>query len=227
MHATGILVTQLSYNYEEFHSSLTASVAAGYSNVEANDVLLIGHGAKRIRFIELVFLGRHSHEKAFSGCGRNNNSGAGRSRQCGGSGRAAIYEGASDGCCCLRLERLLHRHQRRRRFKPQVLGFCGCSRHFRCPGALVGEGCHTAVGGTIVGQIGYRWQTANWVFGFEGQGNWADFRGDNTSLAFGTDRNRSRIDSFGLITGQVGYAWSNVLFYVKGGAAVVGDKYQV
>lgn len=95
MHATGILVTQLSYNYEEFRSSLTASVAAGCSNVEANDVLLIGHGAKRIRFIELVFLGRHSHEKAFSGCGRNNNSGAGRSRQCGGSGRAAIYEGAS------------------------------------------------------------------------------------------------------------------------------------
>lgn len=71
---------------------------------------------------------------------------------------------------------------------------------FGVPGALVGEGCHNAVGGRIRGQIGYRWQTANWVFGFEGQGNWADFRGDNTSLAFGTDRNRSRIDSFGLIT---------------------------
>ncbi|MCK1419361.1 porin family protein [Bradyrhizobium sp. 180] len=98
---------------------------------------------------------------------------------------------------------------------------------FGVPGALVGEGCHNAVGGTVGGQIGYRWQSANWVFGFEGQGNWADFRGDNTSLAFGTDRNRSRIDSFGLITGQVGYAWNNVLFYVKGGAAVVGDKYDV
>src|SRR5438128_2480528 len=36
---------------------------------------------------------------------------------------------------------------------------------------------------------------------------------------------RTRIDSFGLLTGQVGYSWNNVLGYVKGGAAVVGEKY--
>jgi outer membrane immunogenic protein len=59
------------------------------------------------------------------------------------------------------------------------------------------------------------------VFGIEGQGNWANFSGDNISNIFLADRNRSRIDSFGLITGQVGYAWNNVLFYVKGGGAVV------
>jgi outer membrane immunogenic protein len=88
------------------------------------------------------------------------------------------------------------------------------------------EGCHDATGGTIGGQIGYRWQTANWVFGVEGQGNWADFSGSNVSLLFAPDFNRSKIDAFGLITGQVGYAWNNVLFYVKGGAAVTGDKYQ-
>jgi outer membrane immunogenic protein len=87
------------------------------------------------------------------------------------------------------------------------------------------EGCHNATGGTVGGQIGYRWQMANWVFGVEGQGNWADFSGSNTSLVFAPDFNRSRIDAFGLITGQVGYAWNNVLFYVKGGAAVTGDKY--
>ena len=34
------------------------------------------------------------------------------------------------------------------------------------------------------------------------------------------------IDAIGLITGQVGYAWNNVLFYVKGGAMGVSDKYQ-
>jgi outer membrane immunogenic protein len=89
------------------------------------------------------------------------------------------------------------------------------------------EGCHDATGGTVGGQIGYRWQAANWVFGLEGQGNWADFRGDNVSLFFPTDRNRSRIDAFGLFTGQVGYAWNNVLFYVKGGAAVTDDKYDI
>ena len=37
--------------------------------------------------------------------------------------------------------------------------------------------------------------------------------------------NNSRVDSFGLFTGQVGYAWNNVLWYVKGGAAVTHDKY--
>ena len=41
-------------------------------------------------------------------------------------------------------------------------------------GALIGgEGCHNATGGTVGGQVGYRWQSASWVFGLEGQGNWA------------------------------------------------------
>jgi len=93
-------------------------------------------------------------------------------------------------------------------------------------GTRLREGCNNATGGTVGGQIGYRWQAASWVFGIEGQGNWADFNGDFTSTVFG-DRNRSRIDSFGLITGQIGYAWNNVLFYVKGGGAVVGGRSDV
>ncbi|QAU46947.1 outer membrane protein [Bradyrhizobium guangzhouense] len=94
-------------------------------------------------------------------------------------------------------------------------------------GALLGEGCHNATGGTVGGQVGYRWQSANWVFGLEGQGNWADFSGDNVSALILSQRNRSKIDAFGLITGQVGYAWNNVLFYVKGGGAVVADKFNI
>jgi outer membrane immunogenic protein len=43
------------------------------------------------------------------------------------------------------------------------------------PGGPEVEGCHNATGGTFGGQIGYRWQAANWVFGIEAQGNWADF----------------------------------------------------
>jgi outer membrane immunogenic protein len=89
------------------------------------------------------------------------------------------------------------------------------------------EGCHDATGGTVGGQVGYRWQTGPIVFGVEAQGNWADFTGDNVSLVFPGDRNRSKIDAFGLFTGQVGYAWHNALLYVKGGAAVVDDKYTI
>ena len=34
------------------------------------------------------------------------------------------------------------------------------------------DGCHDATGVTF-GGVGYRWQTGSWVFGVEGQGNWA------------------------------------------------------
>jgi len=64
------------------------------------------------------------------------------------------------------------------------------------------------------------------VFGLEAQGNWADFNGSNTSLFIPAWTNNSKIEAFGLFTGQVGYAWNNVLWYVKGGAAVTDDKYR-
>ncbi|WFU80356.1 outer membrane beta-barrel protein [Bradyrhizobium sp. CIAT3101] len=88
-------------------------------------------------------------------------------------------------------------------------------------------GCHNATGGTAGGQVGYRWQIANSVFGLEAQGNWADFAGSNVNLAFAGVQDESRIDAFGLFTGQVGYVWNNVLLYVKGGAAGVREKYRV
>jgi outer membrane immunogenic protein len=95
------------------------------------------------------------------------------------------------------------------------------------PFAIANEGCHDADGGTAGGQIGYRWQASSWVFGLEAQGNWADFRGSNESLFFPGFANESRIDAFGLFTGQVGYAANNVLFYVKGGAAVTADRFRI
>jgi outer membrane immunogenic protein len=93
---------------------------------------------------------------------------------------------------------------------------------------LIGpEGSHDASGGTVGGQVGYRWQAGTWVFGVEAQGNWADFKGSNTSLLFPGFVNTSKVDAFGLFTGQVGYAANNVLLYVKGGAAVTADKYRI
>ncbi|MGH6681246.1 MAG: outer membrane protein, partial [Bradyrhizobium sp.] len=94
-------------------------------------------------------------------------------------------------------------------------------------GVLASDGSHDATGGTLGGQIGYRWQMSNWVFGLEAQGNWADFSGDNISPSAPALRDRTRMDAFGLFTGQVGYALNNVLFYAKGGAAVVSNKYDV
>jgi outer membrane immunogenic protein len=90
------------------------------------------------------------------------------------------------------------------------------------------EGCHNATGGTVGGQVGYRWQASSWVFGVEAQGNWANFKGSNANTipivtAFIADQ--TTVKAFGLFTGQVGYAVNNVLFYAKGGAAVANNRY--
>lgn len=88
------------------------------------------------------------------------------------------------------------------------------------------EGCHNATGALAGGQIGYRWQLSNWVFGVEAQGDWANLKGSNTSALFGPGvSNHTKVDGVGLFTGQVGYAWNNVLWYAKGGAAVTHANY--
>jgi len=94
-------------------------------------------------------------------------------------------------------------------------------------GLLIGrDGCHNASGGTVGGQIGYRWQAGTWVFGLEGQGNWADLSGRNVSVIDPNFTGESKIQAFGLFTGQIGYAWNNVLLYVKGGAAVTDNRFR-
>ncbi len=88
------------------------------------------------------------------------------------------------------------------------------------------EGCHNSTGGVAGGQIGYRWQTANWVFGVEAQGDWANLTGSNGSLtAIIPYTNQTKVNAIGLFTGQIGYALNNVLLYVKGGAAVTDNNY--
>jgi outer membrane immunogenic protein len=89
------------------------------------------------------------------------------------------------------------------------------------------EGCHSATGGLVGGQVGYRWQASSWVFGLEAQGDWANLSGSNASLTAGPIpyTNQTKVDAIGLFTGQVGYAWNNVLWYAKGGAAVTDNKY--
>jgi len=92
--------------------------------------------------------------------------------------------------------------------------------------APASEGCHNATGALVGGQAGYRWQMTNWVFGLEAQGDWANLRGSNSSLtAIIPYTNQTKVDAIGLFTGQIGYAFNNVLLYVKGGAAVTDNKY--
>jgi outer membrane immunogenic protein len=97
-------------------------------------------------------------------------------------------------------------------------------------GPLAPEGCHDASGAVAGGQVGYRWQAGAYVFGLEAQGNWSDMSGSRVSDQFivvpGDATTNSEVRSFGLFTGQIGYAWNNVLGYIKGGAAVTENRYE-
>jgi outer membrane immunogenic protein len=98
---------------------------------------------------------------------------------------------------------------------------------FVAPGAVFAGGCGDRSGGLIGGQIGYRWQTGGWVFGLEAQGDWADLSNTRLSLIDPTFSTRTRTDGIGLFTGQIGYAWNAALFYVKGGAAVTSNTFDI
>ena len=93
------------------------------------------------------------------------------------------------------------------------------------------DGCRSRSGGLVGGQIGYRWQANQWVFGLEAQGDWADLsstRVSRFSIRFlRAISTRTKTDGIGLFTGQIGYAWNQALFYVKGGAAVTSNRFSI
>jgi outer membrane immunogenic protein len=107
-----------------------------------------------------------------------------------------------------------------------VNGGWGSSHDVRTDGVGAVNGRYDATGGVAGGQLGYRWQTGGWVFGLEAQGDWADLRGSTASLVVPNGTVRSTMDAFGLFTGQIGYAWNNVLLYAKGGAAITDKNFQ-
>jgi len=94
-------------------------------------------------------------------------------------------------------------------------------------GVAFASGCRERSGGLSGGQIGYRWQASQWVFGLEAQGDWADLSNQRISLLNPLLSTRTSTDGIGLFTGQVGYAWNQALFYVKGGAAVTSNRFSI
>jgi len=91
-------------------------------------------------------------------------------------------------------------------------------------GVAFASGCRERSGGLVGGQIGYRWQASQWVFGLEAQGDWADLSNQRVSLINPAFSTRTTTDGIGLFTGQIGYAWNAALLYVKGGAAVTSNR---
>jgi outer membrane immunogenic protein len=93
-------------------------------------------------------------------------------------------------------------------------------------------------GGLFGGQIGYNWQTSNWVFGIEADAQWTGQKGSTTALCAGvgacfpgltalppagvasTATVSDKLEWFGTIRGRVGVTFTpTVLLYVTGGGA--------
>ena len=102
-----------------------------------------------------------------------------------------------------------------------------CVDFFNATGTAFAEGCHERSGGLIGGQLGYRWQVSQWVFGLEAQGDWADLSNTRLSIINPAFSTRAKTDGIGLFTGQIGYAWNASLFYFKGGAAVTDNRFSI
>jgi outer membrane immunogenic protein len=94
-------------------------------------------------------------------------------------------------------------------------------------GVFISDGCRSRSGGVAGGQIGYRWQTNQFVVGLEAQGDWADLSNQRVSLINPAFSTRTTTDGIGLFTGQIGYAWNAALFYIKGGAAVTSNRFTI
>ena len=102
-----------------------------------------------------------------------------------------------------------------------------CVDFFNAVGTDFATGCGDRSGGLFGGQIGYRWQANQFVFGLEAQGDWADLSSSRVSLFNPTLSTNVKTDSIGLFTAQIGWAWNASLLYVKGGAAVTDNRLDV
>lgn len=71
-------------------------------------------------------------------------------------------------------------------------------------------------------QAGYNWQADRWVFGIEGDWSWSGADGSTALGVLSSDQNW-----YATLTGRVGYAWDNWMWYVKGGAAWVDAEYSL
>lgn len=94
-------------------------------------------------------------------------------------------------------------------------------------GLTIADGCASRSGGVFGGQLGYRWQSGQFVFGLEAQYDWADLSGSHVSVVNPLFTTGVKVDGVGLFTGQIGYAWNAALLYLKGGAATTRNRFDV
>lgn len=106
---------------------------------------------------------------------------------------------------------------------------------FTAPGTTIGVTTTdiSPTGVVIGGQIGCDYEfPSSFVIGVEGSASGSTMRGSQSvALPLGNPGEAALVkvntDFLAGLTGRVGYAFDNVLLYVRGGAALAGDKFEV
>jgi outer membrane immunogenic protein len=82
----------------------------------------------------------------------------------------------------------------------------------------------TATGGTIGGTIGYNWQSQNFVFGLEADGNWVGAKETKRqfSLSPALVEHTSKLEWLATVRARAGMAFGPTLMFITGGLAVGG-----
>jgi outer membrane immunogenic protein len=76
-------------------------------------------------------------------------------------------------------------------------------------------------------QGGCDYQVGPWVFGVQGDYNWADVNGSHVDPFFAGHTHHVDTKSLASVTGRVGYAWDRFLAYVKAGGAWERDDHSI
>jgi outer membrane immunogenic protein len=76
------------------------------------------------------------------------------------------------------------------------------------------------------GQIGCNYQVGTWVFGIQGDYDWTNATGSGPDLSNPAGlTDQTHVNSYGSVTGRLGYAMDRWLPYFKGGGAWTHDAY--
>lgn len=101
-------------------------------------------------------------------------------------------------------------------------GSWGSSKHVDQFSGLDDTPRYDVNGGLIGGTAGYNWQSANWVFGIEGDWSWSGQTGssiDNGPVGNPFYSSYTKEKWLATVRGRVGYAANNLLLYATGGYA--------
>jgi outer membrane immunogenic protein len=107
----------------------------------------------------------------------------------------------------------------------------GRKKVYETDGFEIADYNHDIDGFIAGGQLGCNfWQNDRWVLGIEGQASWADVDGDASipPLTVQPIGFRTEADIMGSIAARLGYAFGatgQTLFFVKGGAAFIHEKF--